>query len=225
MVEILKDAAFQRGVFALHKLLCKYELSMKKIFFLLLIIGAGWKFYKQSGQVSLGPGVLASEAPHQESIGSSVSRRIDDYTITVLAKFRIKAKVLSKENYYLDRGADLSPTDLALGWGNMSDEVILDKIEISQSGRFYRWHVKSFPISRREIETHSANMHLIPVSDAVKSDIDRVRKGEIIEMSGSLVAVISHRDGWHWKSSQTRNDTGAGACELILVDSLHIIAP
>ena len=197
---------------------------MKKFFILLLIVGVGWEFYNRPDQISLGPGVTVTEVPKQENIESSISYTNDDYTITAIATFRIKAKVLSKENYYIDRESDLSPVDLALGWGNMSDERILENIEISQSGRFYRWQVDAFPIPRREIETHSANMHLIPASDAVNRVIERVRKGDIIEISGSLVNVMSTRDGWHWDSSRTRNDTGKGACELIWVESAHIVS-
>jgi hypothetical protein len=198
---------------------------MKKIFILVLLLGAGWHFYSQPGQVTLGPGVLAKEAPWQEAISSPDSHRVDNYTITEFADFRIKAKVLSKKDYFMGREADLSPTDLAFGWGNMSDENILDQIEISQSGRFYRWRVESFPLPRREIETSSANMHLIPANDAVSSVIREIRNGDIIELSGSLVNVISEDDGWRWKSSQTRNDTGNGACELIWVESLQIVTP
>ena len=196
---------------------------MKKIVFILLVIGAGWQFYPGSGQVILGPGVMAAEEPYQASISSPASHRIDDYIITEFAEFSIKAKVLSRENYYLGREADLSPVDLTLGWGNMSDESILDNIEISQSGRFYRWQVKSFPIPRREIESNSANMHLIPANEIVASDIKKIRKGDIIELSGSLVNVTSASDSWRWQSSQTRYDTGKGACELIWVDSLEVV--
>lgn len=198
---------------------------MKKILILLVILGAGWHFYSQPGQVSLGPGVLAKEAPWQETIGSPDSHKIDNYTITEFADFRIKAKVLSKTNYFSGRESDLSPTDLALGWGNMSDESILEQIEISQSGRFYRWQVQTFPIPRREIETSSANMHMIPATDAVNSVLKEIRNGDIVELSGSLVNVASNNDGWRWKSSQTRNDTGNGSCELIWVESLQIVTP
>ena len=197
---------------------------MKKFFILLLIVGVGSEFYNRSDEISLGPGVTVTEVPKQENIDSSISYTNDDYTITAIAKFRIKAKVLSKENYYIDREADLSPVDLALGWGNMSDERVLENIEISQSGRFYRWQVDAFPIPRREIETHSANMHLIPASDTVKSVLDKIRKGDIIEISGSLVNVMSNSDDWHWESSKTRTDTGKGACELIWVESAHIVS-
>ena len=196
---------------------------MKRIVFILLVIGAGWQFYSAGEQVILGPGVMVEEEPYQASISSPASHRIDDYIITEFAEFSIKAKVLSRENYYLGREADLSPVDLTLGWGNMPDESILDNIEISQSGRFYGWQVKSFPIPQREIESSSANMHLIPANEAVASDIKKIRKGDIIELSGSLVNVTATSDGWRWRSSQTRYDTGNGACELIWVNSLKVI--
>ncbi len=198
---------------------------MKRIFILLLIAGAAWKFYYYADSVSLGPGVMAGEAPQQEAIEPSISHQLDDYIINEVATFSLKAKVLAKKNYYTGRESDLSPTDLALGWGNMSDESILDVIEISQSGRFYYWQVESFPIPRKEIETHSANMHLIPADESVERDIGKIRNGDIIELSGSLVNVTAQDDNWRWKSSQTRNDTGKGACELILVKSLYIVTP
>jgi hypothetical protein len=198
---------------------------MKKELIILLVIFALWKLYSNSNQVTLGPGIKVHEMPYQEMIDSPVKRTMGDYTVTGLAQFKIKAKVLSKENYSFDRVSDFAPTDLALGWGKMSDEAILDNIDISQSGRFYRWRVDTFPIPRKEIETHSANMHLIPANKSVAYDINRVKKGEIIELSGSLVEVVSNSDGSRWKSSLTRNDTGGGACELILVESLYIISP
>ena len=198
---------------------------MKKLIIWLLIIAACWTFYNRSGQVELGPGVMAPAVPIQRNIDSPISHRIDDYNISELAQFDIKAKVLAKKNYHLGREADLSPTDLALGWGNMSDERILGQIKISQSGRFYFWRVDSFPIPRNEIETSSANMHLIPANESVKSTIKKIRQGDLVEISGSLVNVISNNGDWRWSSSLTRNDTGNGACELIWVKSLRIVTP
>ena len=196
---------------------------MKNLLILLFVVVVGWKLLSGSGSVSLGPGVMVSELPLQEKLDSLIEYQVDDYTVTGIATFRIKAKVLSKKSYSLGREADLSPVDLALGWGNMSDESVIEKIKISQSGRFYRWRVESFPIPRREIETHSANMHLIPANDTVKRAIAKVREGDIIEVSGNLVNVTSNKDGWYWRSSQTRNDTGGGACELIWVEEFNIV--
>ena len=198
---------------------------MKKflLIFTLLLIGIGWKISLGENQVILGPGVLAANPPKQNQITNPLGYSFKGYTITPLATFNAKAKVLSRKNYRLGRESDLSPVDLALGWGNMSDESVLEKIKITQSNRWYRWRVAEFPIPRREIETHSANMHLIPANDEIKSMISQARKGDIIELSGKLVRVDA-KDGWHWISSLNRDDTGARACELILVEQFKVVS-
>ncbi len=68
-------------------------------------------------------------------------------------------------------------------------------------------------------------MHLIPANESVKSTIKKIRQGDLVEISGSLVNVISNNGDWRWSSSLTRNDTGNGACELIWVKSLRIVTP
>ncbi len=197
---------------------------MKRVILLLLIMAAVWKVFTVPETVTLGPGVYAKELPRQAEISTPSSFKHNEYTITPLAKFWIKAKVLSREDYRFDREADLSPVDLALGWGRMSDESVIEQIDISQSGRWYRWHTKSLPIPVREIETNSANMHLIPANAEVESSLDKVHGGEIVELTGSLVQIESG-DGWRWKSSMTRKDTGARACEVIWVDRLEVVQP
>jgi len=101
----------------------------------------------------------------------------------------------------------------------MSDEKILNQIEITQSGRWYRWRTESFPIPRREIETHSANMHMIPADEEIKEALQDIREGEIVTIEGYLVQV-SGKNSFRWRSSLTRKDTGAHACELVFVKSL-----
>lgn len=70
------------------------------------------------------------------------------YELEALANFDIEARVLSKENYYADRESELVPVDLALGWGAMSDSSVLEKLSISQSGRFYFYRWKNEPPAR-----------------------------------------------------------------------------
>jgi hypothetical protein len=199
-------------------------MTMKRVIILLLILFGAWKLHTLPGSVTLGPGVHAGQAPSQTPGNPQNGFRHGDYTITPMAGFRIRAKVLSREDYRFDREAELSPVDLALGWGNMSDEDVLAQIEISQGGRWYRWRSESLPIPVREIETHSANMHLIPADEQVESEIRKVRAGEVIELSGSLVEVRA-KDGWRWKSSLTREDTGANACEVIWVEEFLVVQP
>ena len=194
---------------------------MKTAIFILLVIVVGWYLILREDVRRLGPGILVPDPPQQEKVLSPKSFAFKDYTITPLAKFHIKAKVLSRKNYRSGRESDLSPVDLALGWGKMSDENVLDRIDVSQSGRWYQWRTDEFPIPRREIETNSANMHLIPANDTVESLIKSTRKGDIVEFSGYLVRVNA-KDDWHWSSSLSRTDTGGHSCELIWVENFSI---
>lgn len=73
----------------------------------------------------------------------------------------------------------------------------------------------------REIETFSANMHLIPADAAVARALGNIRKGQTVSVSGYWVEVRGG-DGWGWRSSLTREDTGQGACELIFVQDVTI---
>jgi hypothetical protein len=130
--------------------------------------------------------------------------------------------VLSRKNYHFDRESELSPVDFALGWQLMSDETVLKDIEIKQSGRWYFWRVERFPIPRQAIETQSANMHLIPANKYIEKALDKVKQGQIINMTGALVRADS-QDGWQWQSSLTRTDTGNHACEVMYVDSITVI--
>jgi hypothetical protein len=187
-----------------------------KLFIAFFII---WFLFMRETPVTYGEGVMAPTTPIQSTSDIPSPFQHQGYTITPLANFSIEARVLSKEVYSHGIGAELSPVDFALGWGRMSDEKILDQIEISQSGRWYRWRTESFPIPRREIETHSANMHMIPANEEIKEALLDVRVGEIVTIEGYLVQV-SGKNSFRWRSSLTRKDTGAHACELVFVKSL-----
>jgi hypothetical protein len=193
-----------------------------KLLIALLIGLLAWMLQSRHDRVELGPGVRAPDTPEQLAPETPDSFDLKGYRITPLADFRVRAKVLSRETYSLGREAELSPLDLALGWGRMSDEAVLQQIDISQSGRWYRWRTPKYPIPRREIETHSANMHMIPADDYVEDALDDVREGQVIELSGQLVAARAE-DGWHWTSSLTREDTGARSCELVFVERVRIV--
>ena len=184
------------------------------------LIGYGAYQHFSNRPVTHGNGVVADFEPIQNAANQS-NFNVKGYTITPLESFEIQARVLSTEHYSFGRESDLSPVDLALGWGKMSDEVVLKDIKITQSNRFYYWHVDEFPIPRREIETHSANMHMIPADDAIESTLKSIRAGQVVEISGYLVQ-INASDGWHWKSSLTREDTGNGACEVVYVKALLV---
>ena len=69
----------------------------------------------------------------------------------------------------------------------MSDEAVLSKMQISQSGRFFLWRMDNIPIPQREIEIHAANMHITPANNNVKSQLKKVKVGQVITTKGQLV--------------------------------------
>jgi len=194
-----------------------------KLYILLALIGI-WLLFFRDDHVSHGPGVMAPDPPVQEEVDDVPPFTRAGVTVTPLARFEIEARVLSREDYSWGPEADVSPMDLALGWGNMSDESVLAFIDISQSGRWYHWRTSSPPIALREIERSSANMHLIPADVEVEAEMERIRRGDLVEIRGYLVRV-DWPGGRRWISSLSRNDVGANACELIWVEYLAIRQP
>lgn len=83
------------------------------------------------------PGILIPYQPWQAAIGNARPWEKEGRLIYPLADFRLRARVLGKERYRFDSQADISPVDLALGWGPMSDQTILDQLDIAQSSRFF----------------------------------------------------------------------------------------
>ena len=144
--------------------------------------------------------------------------RFGNGTITPLAGFSVAARVLSREDYRFGREADYSPLDLALGWGPMSMPGLAEKLHVSQGGRFYRysWGGEGPPMPPGDIALNSANMHMVPGNAQAAEALSQLRAGDPVRVDGWLIAIDAD-DGWHWRSSMTRTDTGAGACEIVLV--------
>ena len=166
------------------------------------------------------PGVLAPAEPVQvPDPGESWTFR--DHRMTALATFEIRARILGAERYRFDRAAQLSPVDLALGWGPMSDSQVLDAISIRQGDRWYFWSAARLPLMPAEISSHSANMHMIPATEWVAHRLTRAKPGQLVHLEGKLVRADGP-DGWHWVSSLSRTDTGDGSCEVVWVERAEV---
>lgn len=183
-----------------------------------LYLAFSW-FERGPAPLAISPGMLAPNAPKQRPLRNEAAFTYAEHRIQPLASFALEARVLRREDYRFDRAAKLSPVDLALGWGPMSDTAVLSQLEIRQSHRWYHWRAEELPISREEIEHHSANMHLIPATPAIAKRVDRIRPGQLVRISGKLVGVEGP-DHWHWRSSLSREDTGDGSCEVIWVEEI-----
>ncbi len=202
---------------------------------LVLLAGVGWWYSPVSPRVpapppppvqaasatpaacALPPRVISGQPPRQSEPGAMAPIRLQAATLSPLAGFSVEARVLSRHDYGFGREAELSPTDLALGWQRMADDAVLSQLEINQGGRWYhyRWRGDA-PIPPPEMTLSSANMHLIPANANVAKALQAVKRNDRIRIDGWLVEARAV-DGWRWRSSTKRNDTGQGGCEVVYV--------
>ena len=187
----------------------------------LLFISFGYFMHNKLEQQRIDNIGTVAEQPLQESVDEPTMQRLG-VEIQPVARYEIRAKVLSIERYRSGRESDISPLDFVLGWGPMSDNAITKQFHISQSNRWYHFSWRDTPpIAPALISRHSANTHLVPADDTVKAHLLKVRKGEIVLLKGYLINV-KHPDGGSWRSSLTREDSGAGACELMWVADVAV---
>ena len=167
------------------------------------------------------PGVLVPQVPLQEAIKGDPPVTHGEFQLQRRAEFNLTARVLSTRRYHWGRQADLSPVDLALGWGPMSDQSILDDISISQGNRWYftRYELPA-PLPDPDIIRNSGNMHMVPAEAWIEEKLLALRRGDVVTLDGYLVDA-RHASGFTWHTSLTRDDTGNGSCELFLVTSIR----
>jgi hypothetical protein len=198
---------------------------MKSFVTLLALVLACLAYSYLQRPINYPAGVLVESEPQQIAIGDGEALiEHGEFHLKPLARFSIDARILHRKTYGYDRGAKLVPVDLAVGWGPMSDQAVLDRIKISQSMRFYWYEYQSPPIPKEQIISHSTNLHVIPATSAVASFCKSLRQGELVHLEGELVEATGPEIGT-WRSSLSRTDTGNGACELMLVEDYSKLSP
>jgi hypothetical protein len=198
---------------------------VKTASFIVLVVVAWFVYGRINAPITYPPGVLIAGEPLQRgALPVDVPFDYGNFHLKPLAQFVLDARVLHEKTYHFDRSAALVPVDLAVGWGPMSDQAVLDKLQISQSARFFYYEYQGQPpIPREEIIAHATNLHLIPSTDAIATQCKSLRTGELIHLTGLLVEATGPKIGT-WRSSLSRTDTGNGACELVWVEELQQLA-
>jgi hypothetical protein len=190
-----------------------------KILALTYVVWGAWNWYI-GRPVHPPDGILAPAEPLQVDVASQPLIRNGRWVLTPRASYRVTARILGVERYHFDSLSALIPEDLALGWGALSDNRMLDKMDIYQSDRFYFWRIPhEFPLAKDEIISHSANTHVIPANSAISRRLSHLRPGQVVTLTGLL--VNGKRDDGAWiNTSLVRTDTGAGACEVMFVEDV-----
>ncbi len=170
--------------------------------------------YSQPQQASIQSG----RSIHTEGIFSSC-------TLQPRAAFVMQGRILHTRQYDLDWQSVCSPLDLAIGWGPMADPVVDQWITWSQSRRWYFYRLPAgAPVSPGEIARNSSNVHIIPATNNLSRALLKLERGDVVLLEGDLVDATVNLFGLHFetRTSLSRSDTGAGACEILYVRRLVV---
>jgi hypothetical protein len=132
------------------------------------------------------------------------------------ASYDISARVVDRDLYRLGATNALMPWDLVLTWGRLVDEPYRSEIHYVHTHRFFNWGTSDASLDMSYIAGHAANTHLIADNWRVAAALARVRSGDLVRLEGDLVDITGP-DGFDWKTSLSRTDSGAGACETMYV--------
>lgn len=175
--------------------------------------------------ISQPDGVMVSSEPVQAMLPSQEQHPIPfgNAVLKPMAEYSLTGRVLSTERYWLDTKAKVSPVDLALGWGVMSDSEVLSQLDITQSDRLYSYSWRGTPsVDAKTIVHNSANVHIIPADPSIKKIASGLRVGQVVSLKGSLVNV-DFPSGGEWKSSLSRDDTGNEGSEVMFVTEINVL--
>ncbi|MDO5505560.1 MAG: hypothetical protein Q4F49_04610 [Pseudoxanthomonas suwonensis] len=177
-----------------------------------------------AGDCPLPPRVARGAAPLQSALPDGLAAfEHPAAQLLPLAGFSVDARVLSRARYDDDREALLAPTDLALAWGRMREDAVLQRLDIRQADRWYHfaWADPQPPLPPPEMVASSANMHMVPADPAIATALASVQPGQQVRIDGWLIEARA-ADGWRWRSSLRRDDTGRGACEVVYVCAVSV---
>lgn len=197
---------------------------MRSLCVLIALSVLGASYWYSQRPIAYVPGILIPGEPIQTDLPKDAPPvQYGEFSLRPLARFSINARVLHRKIYRFDNESKLVPVDLALGWGPMTDQAVLDHLSISQSARFYWYsYEEPPPIPKEEIVSHSTNVHIIPSTSEIASRCKSLRTGSLVHLSGDLVEASGPGID-SWKSSLTRTDSGNGACELMWVTEMSIL--
>ncbi len=223
------DPGYNTSETRASKLLLKLRFEprdfVKKILFLLAIVGL-WSAHRYLHRsITYPPGMLVASEPTQVNLPVNTPPfDFGEFHLKPLARFAADARLIHSEIYRFDRQAALVPIDLAVGWGPMSDQQVLDKLRVTQSMRFFWYEYKlPPPIPVEQIVSHATNIHIIPSTPGLASLCKSLRWGMLVHLDGELVEATGPHIGT-WRSSLTRTDSGNGACELLYLEKMEVLS-
>ena len=159
-----------------------------------------------------------------------VTLRVDEYTVTLTSRYRYTAdaRVVAKKEY-LPLGHDrIAPMDLGLATGDLKKDEYLAAVHYANINRMLTFMIYSSarvpPLLPFYLNEHVSNNHLVFSNDTVHHAAQQLKYGDCARITGYLVDISAARsDGsvWTMRTSTSREDRFAGACEVIYVESVR----
>ena len=171
---------------------------------------------------------LAPAVPVQTMITIPVTQPLQGHTLHLRARYDVTALVRHVRGYdhwwYHDSMGSLVPYDAVLAWGPSSNPEQVRNFTFRQFGRYYTWHTYEpiTPDRARMFSESMANTHLIPANEELRGKLDLLDPGQVVRLEGYLVDVEGPDTPRMLRTSLTRQDQGAGACEVMLVEGVTI---
>ena len=190
-----------------------------------LVLVSLWR-WPRGGEAA--PELALGEEPTQWELADAEDVPIERdgvaYTLVKTHRYRVVGEVLSSATYRVFFANDLYDVDLALAWGPEVEELKA-RFSFRQDARWLFWQSDT-PVSdeeRRWVTTHTGNQHLIPAEGRAELDkaIRWAEEGDLVAIEGWLVQIRGPDSRTLARSSTRRDDSGNGACEIVLVESFQ----
>ncbi|SPF43344.1 hypothetical protein SBDP1_440002 [Syntrophobacter sp. SbD1] len=181
----------------------KEKKQMLLVFLALLLAFVLYMEVRSSRGLTYPPGILIKSEPQMVLIKDPKPWKVGKKVIFPMVEFWLQGRVLCSERYDDDPLSDICPIDIGLGWGPMSDQSIIDQLDIVQANRKLEYSVSDQdhpPPSYASLWEYVKNVHTLPASGDIKKKVCSVRTGDLIELRGCLVA-IQENGQWTYVSS------------------------
>jgi hypothetical protein len=182
----------------------------KVLLFLALLLALVLYLEGRKGrEITYPPGILIGSEPIMAPVRNPRPWKAGNKEIYPLVRFRVQGRVLCSERYSRDFLSDVSPIDIGLGWGPMSDQSVLDKLEFVQANRKLSYELADQehpPASYGTLWQYMKNVHTLPADAGIGKKVCSVRTGDLIELGGYLVGIKAN--GQWTAISSLKKETG-----------------
>ncbi|MEE8403378.1 MAG: hypothetical protein V3R93_06460 [Candidatus Hydrothermarchaeaceae archaeon] len=165
-----------------------------------------------------------------ESNRITVERQDWTFILRPVERYEISGKVIGKKSYSRgDPGHLVSPTDVALAWGDLISPEYEGDIKYNMGERqyFFTYYPRkgTKKLTAGYITTHSSDNHLIPANEEIQKAVSGLKIGDMVTLYGRLVNIEGGNqkgETFNVKTSRSRSDSGPGSCEIIFLESISI---